>query len=76
MIKVIETVYNEGEEPKVIEQEWKLKSAFINQLKALPQVSNFVICDLQKTNTCEFMIDGVRRTIQIEPKIYLGAENA
>lgn len=75
MITVTETVYFEGEAPKVIEQKWKLKSAFINQLKALPQVSNFAVCELQKTNTCEFVIDGVRRTIKIEPHLVLAGDS-
>jgi hypothetical protein len=75
MIEVTETVFNdEGAVEHTTKQEWALKSRFLNQFAKLPGVTGLVTYALQKHNTAEFEINGVRRKIEIQPKVELVAK--
>lgn len=72
MITVTEKVWNGDAVEYETKKEWQLKSRFINALKKLPGVSSHAICDLAKNNHVEFEIDGIKRTIDIQPHVELG----
>lgn len=73
MFKVTETVFEDDKVVHQSEQDWKLKSKFINDFKKIPGISSHVACDLAKNNRVEFEAGGLKRIIEIKPQIELGA---
>lgn len=74
MITVTEHVYkDDGTIEHSSKKEWRLKSRFLNQLKKIPGISSYTISELHLKNEAAFEIDGVKRKIDIQPRIELGA---
>lgn len=71
MYLVKETVFEGDKEIHKSEQKWNLKSQFLNQFKKLAGVSSWSVYELQKQNKTTIEKDGLRRVIEIEPKIIL-----
>lgn len=70
MITVTERVFEHDKLIHESKQEWPLKSRFLNEFRKLPDVTGFVIYDLQRSNKATLeMNNGIRREIEIAPKI-------
>jgi hypothetical protein len=72
MFIVTEKVFENDKLIHESEQKWDLKSQFINRFKKLAGVSSHSVCDLNKNNRVELELDGLKRVIEITPKIDLG----
>lgn len=69
MIEVTEQVFENGELIHTSKKEWGIKSRFINEFKKLSGVSSYVAAELNRNNRVEIEQDGLKRVIEIQPRI-------